>query len=110
MVLVIASMFRRCTGAEFPKLYCPQMPHMRFCLVYRFGLKQLKRIGAGVAGLTRVPRKQKSETAKQLRLRPAVHWHIVPARQQLPRAERAIGLLPALQHIPDDSRNDGVQL
>ena len=45
---------------------------------------------------------EEREAAEHLRLRPAVHRHVVPAGQQLARSKRAVGLDPVAQDAADD--------
>src|SRR2546422_3088206 len=39
-----------------------------------------------------------------------MHRNIVPAEEKLSGAERAVRLLPTLEHIPEDRRQDRVEL
>src|SRR5216684_1856817 len=68
MVLVIASMF----GRWIPEVILSADAAHEKPLVYSLGLLELKGIDGTVACLLCFPGKQKSETAKQLRLRPAM--------------------------------------
>src|SRR5690606_9569612 len=44
-------------------------------------------------------RKEEAQTAKDLRLRPAMHRHVVPPDDELARPEGTIGLPPMRQQI-----------
>ena len=51
-----------------------------------------------------------AQRAKHLRLRPAMHRHVVPAEMQAAGAERAVGLDPVFQNSGDDRVQCGVEL
>src|SRR5580765_829235 len=52
---------------------------------------------------------EKTQTSKQLRLRPAVHRDVVPREQQLSRSERTVLLPPSAEHVVDHSRKKRIE-